>query len=139
VPEVRRDFRWAMRFSLAETQESSSARIIEEELIVGFSGIWNVVSSPEFDEGYLRTEVDPYLTLHQSGDRVEGRYQVGLQTGDLYGRLEGQNRIFFSFEGMDELEEMNGAGMATLNRNRLTFELRYHQGDEYTFECERME
>ena len=104
-----------------------------------FSGIWNVLSSPDFDEGYLRTEVDPYLTLHQSGDRVEGRYQVGLQTGDLYGRLEGQNRIFFSFEGMDELEEMNGAGMATLNGNRLTFELRYHQGDEYTFECGRME
>jgi hypothetical protein len=44
-----------------------------------------------------------------------------------------------SFEGMDELEEMNGAGMATINGNRLTFELRYHQGDEYTFECGRME
>lgn len=106
---------------------------------MGFTGTWNVVSSPDFDEGYLHMEVEPYLTLNQRGERVEGRYQVGLQTGDLYGRLESKNFIFFSFEGMDEMDEINGAGTATLDGDRLTFELRYHQGDEYTFECERMQ
>lgn len=103
---------------------------------MSFTGTWHVVSSPDFDEDYLRMEVEPYLTLRQSHERVEGRYQVGLQTGDLDGRLEGENFIFFSFEGIDE---MNGAGTATLNGDQLTFELRYHRGDEYTFECERME
>lgn len=106
---------------------------------MSFTGTWHVVSSPDFDEDYLRMEVEPYLTLRQSGERVEGRYQVGLQTGDLDGRLEGENFIFFSFEGMDEMDEVNGAGTATLNGDQLTFELRYHRGDEYTFECERME
>ena len=106
---------------------------------MSFSGTWHVISSPDFDKGYLGMEVQPYLTLHQSGERVEGRYQVGLQTGDLEGRLESENLIFFSFEGMDEMDEMNGAGKATLDGDQLSFELRYHRGDEYTFDCERME
>ncbi|MGI9049707.1 MAG: hypothetical protein ACR2GU_10130 [Rubrobacteraceae bacterium] len=106
---------------------------------MSFSGTWHVVSSPDFDQGYLGMEVRPYLTLRQSGERADGRYQVGLQAGDLEGRLEGENLIFFSFEGMDEMDEMNGAGKATLDGDYLNLELRYHRGDEYTFECEWME
>jgi hypothetical protein len=45
--------------------------------------------------------------------------------------------MLFSFEGMDELEEMHGAGTATLSEDHLTFELRYYLGDEYVFDCER--
>ena len=37
------------------------------------------------------------------------------------------------------MEEMNGMGEATLDGDHLTFELRYHYGDEYTFDCERSE
>src|SRR5215212_4582511 len=76
--------------------------------MASFTGTWQVVSSPDFDEGYLRMEVAPYVILKQSGDRVEGKYQVGLQTGTLDGWLERQNLMLFSFEGMDELEEMHG-------------------------------
>ena len=74
--------------------------------MASFTGTWQVVSSPDFDEGYLRMEVDPYVMLKQSGERVEGKYQVGLQTGTLDGWLESENLMLFSFEGMDELEEM---------------------------------
>jgi hypothetical protein len=42
--------------------------------MAGFTGTWQVVSSPDFDEGYLRMEVDPYVMLKQSGERVEGKY-----------------------------------------------------------------
>jgi len=104
---------------------------------VGFTGTWRVLSSPDFDRGYLGMEMEPRLVLHRSGERVEGRYQVGLQTGELDGRLEDENFVFFSFEGMDEMDEVNGAGTATLNGDRLTFDLRYHRGDAYAFECER--
>jgi hypothetical protein len=114
-----------------------SARSSEEEWMASFTGTWQVVSSPDFDEGYLRMEVDPYVILNQSGERVEGKYQVGLQTGTLDGWLEGQNLMLFSFEGMDELEEMHGAGTVTLSGDKLTFKLRYYLGDEYVFECER--
>src|SRR5215211_1645310 len=105
--------------------------------MASFTGSWEIISSPDFDEDYLRMEVDPYVILKHSGERVEGKYQVGLQTGSLDGWLESENFMLFSFEGMDELEEMHGARTATLRGDNLTFELTYYLGDEYVVDCER--
>lgn len=102
-----------------------------------FTGIWYVVSSPDFDDDYLHLETNPYVKLRQSGNRVEGEYHIGLQTGNIDGRLEDKNRVTFSFEGMDEMEEVSGAGTATLDGDHLTFTLMYHFGDDFIFECER--
>ncbi len=102
-----------------------------------FTGTWSIVSSPDFDDDYLSMEVAPCVRLREEGDRVAGDYQVGLQTGDLDGRPEGPDRAVFSFEGTDELDPVNSAGTLTLRGDRLTFVLMYHQGDNYTFECER--
>ena len=38
---------------------------------------------------------------------------------------------------MDEMDAVNGAGTITVDNNRLTLTLRYHQGDDYTFEATR--
>ena len=102
-----------------------------------FEGTWNIVSSPDFDDDYLSEEGTPYIRLHQEGGRLEGDYHVGLQTGDLSGWLESDNRAVFSFEGMDEMDEVSGAGTATVDDDRLTLTLMYHQGDDYTFEATR--
>jgi len=104
---------------------------------MSFTGTWDVVSSPDFDDEYLSLETEPTLTLHQSGNRVDGEFQVGLQRGDIDGRLEEEDFLLFSFEGEDEMEPVSGAGKAVLKGDRLTFTLMYHGGDEYTFECER--
>jgi hypothetical protein len=48
--------------------------------MASFTGTWVVVSSPDFDEGYLRMEVDPYVILKQSGERVEGKYRQCLES-----------------------------------------------------------
>lgn len=104
---------------------------------MSFIGSWNIVSSPDFDDDYLSMEGAPYVTLQEEGNRVTGEYHFGLCTGDLDGRPEGDGRVIFSFEGMDELDEVNGAATATLDGDRLILKLKYHQGDEYTFECER--
>ena len=102
-----------------------------------FTGTWDVVSSPDFDDDYLTMEVAPYVRLRQEGNRVEGEYQLGLQAGDLDGRLEGNDRIRFTFEGMDEMDEVHGAGTATVKDGLITFTLMYHMGDDFTFECKR--
>lgn len=99
-------------------------------------GSWNIVSSPDFDDDYLTMEGAPYVRLQQTGDRVTGEYHFALSTGDLDGRPEGDGHVTFSFEGMDEMDEVNGAATAVLEGDRLIFKLMYHQGDEYTFECE---
>ncbi|MCI0664057.1 MAG: hypothetical protein L0220_23625, partial [Acidobacteria bacterium] len=66
-----------------------------------------------------------------------GEYHVGLQSGEIDGRLQSEHRIIFSFAGMDEMDEVNGAGTITMNRDSLIFTLMYHQDDDYTFVCER--
>jgi hypothetical protein len=102
-----------------------------------FTGRWEVVSSPDFDEEDLRSEGAPYVSLQQKGNDVRGEYHIGVQEGGLDGRLEGPDRAIFSFEGMDELDEVDGAATATLNGDRMTFRLMYHLGDEWTYECVR--
>jgi len=52
-----------------------------------FRGWWRVVSSPEFDDSYLWMEVDPWVSLHQSGAEVEGDDHVGLQSDGVDGRV----------------------------------------------------
>ena len=39
--------------------------------------------SPDFDDAYLRMEVEPYVELMQTGSRVSSTYHVGLQRGAL--------------------------------------------------------
>jgi len=104
---------------------------------MNFTGIWDVVSSPDFDDDYLRMEVSPYVKLHRMGSRFEGEYHLGLQSGDLDGLPESDDRAVFRLEGMDEMDPVDGTVTATLVGGRLIFVLSYAPGDEYTFECER--
>ncbi len=100
-------------------------------------GTWQVVASPDFDDDVPHAEGTPFVTLRQEGGRVVGAYQIGLQGGDLDGRLRGDGSAVLTFEGMDEMEPVDGAATARLDGDRLIFTLMYHQGDDYTFECER--
>ena len=102
-----------------------------------FSGTYYVVSSPHFDEEYLRLTGTPYVTLRQyENGRVEGKYRIGVQSGTLTGHVH-SDFIDFAFGGEDEMEEAFGEGEATLDGDRLTFELWNYHGDEHIFDCER--
>lgn len=102
-------------------------------------GRWKVVSSPDFDDEYLRMDVDPYVELRRDGKRVSGEYHVGLQQGGIDGRLEGDTRAVFSFEGADELDEVHGRGEFHIEGTQARFVLEYYLGDTFTFMCERSE
>lgn len=106
-------------------------------MAVRMIGTWDIVSSPDFDDDYLNEEGAPYIRLRKDGDRVVGEYRIGLQNGTLDGRPQHNGSILFSFDGMDEMEEVYGAATATLHDDRLVFTLMYHQGDDYTFEATR--
>jgi hypothetical protein len=100
-------------------------------------GTWAIRSSPDFDDSYLHMERPAYVTLRRDGNRIAGDFQVGLQTGTIDGRERLDGSVMFSFEGMDEMDEVSGAGTATVKSDRLTLTLMYHQGDDYTFEATR--
>lgn len=104
-----------------------------------FSGHWEILSSPDFDYDYLSVQVTPYLKLRQKDDRIEGEFQIGLQSGSILGHVGAENFFYFDFGGNDELEGASGSGEGTLEEGRLTFELWHYRGDEYAFECARRE
>ena len=97
-------------------------------------GTWDIVSSPDFDDDYLNEEGTPYVELDKERDRIVGEYHIGLQNGTLDGRPQPDGSLLLSFEGMDEMDEVHGAGTARLQDDRLVLTLMYHQGDDYTFE-----
>jgi hypothetical protein len=100
-------------------------------------GTWAIRSSPDFEDSYLHMERPAYVTLRRDGNRIAGDFQVGLQTGSIHGRERLDGSVMFSFEGMDEMDEVSGAGTATVENDRLTLTLMYHGGDDYTFEATR--
>jgi hypothetical protein len=97
---------------------------------VDFTGTWDVVSSPDFDDEYLRLGGAPYVTFRQNGDFVKGEYEIGVMGGTING---GAHSDFVDFQGNDEMEEAFGEGQATLEGERLIFELWQYLGNE----CER--
>ena len=103
-----------------------------------FTGTWRVVSSPDLPDDYLGMEAQPYVKLRQTGDGITGEYRIGLQAGGIDGRARETHIMDFSFAGMDELEEVNGWGTASVTGEHLSFTLRYHMGDEFSYECERL-
>lgn len=106
---------------------------------MNLNGTWHVVSSPDFDDDYLWMEGQPYVKLEQKNDRFTGSYHIGLQQGDIDGRIKKDSTVVFSFEGCDEVEPVDGAGTITIEGDRLMFTLMYHEGDDYTFVCERQQ
>ena len=46
-----------------------------------FYGAWRVVSSPNFEDEYLRLGGTPYVMLRQDGDFVKGEYEIGVMCG----------------------------------------------------------
>jgi hypothetical protein len=109
---------------------------LQGETCMDFTGTWDVVSSPHFDEEYLKLDGPPYVTLHQKGDFVKGEYSIGVMAGTINGGAH-SDFIDFDFWGNDEMEEAFGEGQGTLEGERLIFELWQYHGDEWTFECER--
>jgi hypothetical protein len=108
------------------------------EGIVDLTGTWIVVTSPDLDDEYLYLETTPYVSLRQTGRTVDGEFQIGLMSGSIDGRWE-ENSVLFSFEGMDELDPVSGAGIIYVQDDTLIVVLMLHLGDEFTFECELAE
>jgi hypothetical protein len=100
-------------------------------------GTWAIQSSPDFEDSYLHMERPAFVTLRREGGRIVGEYHVGLQSGTLDGREQPDGSVLFRFDGIDEMDEVSGAGTATVEGDRLTLTLMYHQGDDYTFEGAR--
>jgi hypothetical protein len=78
---------------------------------VDFTGTWDVVSSPDFEDEYLKLGGTPYVTLRHEGDFVKGEYEIGVMCGTIDGGAH-SDFVDFHFQGSDEMEEAFGEGHA---------------------------
>lgn len=101
-----------------------------------FWGNWQVISSPDFDREFLEVETTPFVSAEGDNFIFEGTFHIGLIRGEFDGRLDGK-RVLFSFEAMDELEPVHGAGTMSLGDKGMEFRLMFFLGDVFTFTCER--
>ena len=60
-----------------------------------FTGTWDVVSSPDFDEEYLRLGGAPFVTFRQNSDFVKGEYEIGVMCETING---GAHSDFIDFD-----------------------------------------
>jgi hypothetical protein len=100
-----------------------------------FRGHWRVISSSDFERESLELETTPYVRVEVDKFAFEGSFHIGLIRGEFDGRLDGK-RVLFSFEALDELESVHGAGTMSLINERMEFRLMIFRGDEFTFICE---
>ena len=98
------------------------------------TGTWHITEMGEWDEDYFNMEVQAFITIDKIGN---GDFQFGLVSGNIDGKFK-KNRLDFSFEAVDEMDEVNGRGWVELiDDDTIEGEFNFHQGDDSTFTAKR--
>ena len=105
-----------------------------------FVGLWYIYDMEMWDEDYFDMEVKAYVEVQ---DNSNGDFQFGLVSGSFYGEVEtigDVTRLSFSWEGMDECDEVNGRGWIQLadgDPDEIEGMIDIMQGDRSRFNAKR--
>jgi hypothetical protein len=98
-----------------------------------FVGTWHIFEMEMWKEDYFNMEIQAFIKIDQN---YNGNFQFGLVSGDLHGRVVGKNeRLEFSFEGVDECDPCSGSGWIELKEKSSVIrgEFRFDNGDSSGF------
>ena len=103
-----------------------------------FIGRWYIYEMEMWDEDYFNVETIAYVEIKANN---QGNFQFGLVTGSLDGYLEkigDQKRFAFTWDGNDEMDEVNGSGWIQLiNEDKIEGMINFHHGDQSLFQARR--
>ncbi|MCW8908629.1 MAG: hypothetical protein OQL28_15420 [Sedimenticola sp.] len=102
-----------------------------------FAGKWRIVEMEVWDQDYVDMEVSGHIHIGSDG---AGRFQFGLVTGDIDGRVEqGGNtpRFDFSWSGQEENDLVCGRGWAVIENGELDGRIYLHLADDSAFRATR--
>jgi hypothetical protein len=77
---------------------------------MSLSGKWRIVAMPDYVEDYPDMLEPAYLLFEENGS---GEFAFGCVTGQIFGGRAG-NSVEFSWQGNDEMDEVQGDGRAEL-------------------------
>ena len=91
----------------------------------------------QWDVDYLELDGRPFIRIGLRGD---GDLHFGAVDGIMDHRLaerDGRPLVEFSWDGSDEEDPVSGRGWATVDGDRLTGRIFFHQGEESGFVAAR--
>jgi hypothetical protein len=94
-----------------------------------FRGTWRIVSMEGWDQDYVDMEVPAYIAFEKNN---LGEFQFGLVQGQTDYRING-NRVEFTWDGVDENDEVSGRGFAGITQGELLGHIYIHLGDDSAF------
>jgi hypothetical protein len=100
-----------------------------------YLGKWRIVEMELWDQEFIDMETDGYF--HFEKDEM-GKFQFGLVQGQIDYRIEkidGIERVEFSWEGQDENDDATGRGWAIIKNNHLEGRFYFHLGDDSWFKA----
>lgn len=90
-------------------------------------GKWRIVSSDLWDRDFLDLVEPAYILFSPQGG---SEFVFGAVTGTMDCSF-GENTVFFTWIGSDEMDEVSGSGEAEMDDNgTLTVDLNRHLGDD---------
>ena len=90
-------------------------------------GKWRITEADLWDRGYLDLVEPAYIAF---GDQGYGDFAFGCVTGGMECEYS-PSIIFFTWDGMDEMDEVSGDGSAEISDDRtLEIEIRFRYGEE---------
>jgi len=98
-----------------------------------FAGKWRIVEMVIWDRDYVNMEVPGFIRIGSDGT---GRFQFGLVSGDIDGRVEqcgNALRFDFSWSGQDENDPVCGRGWAVNENGELIGRIYLHLADDSAF------
>ena len=97
-------------------------------------GKWRITEADLWDSEYLDLVEPAYIAFQDNG---YGEFAFGCVTGT--GECEYSSRIiFFTWDGMDEMDEVSGDGSAEINDDgTLEIEIRFRYGDEAVLKAQK--
>jgi hypothetical protein len=102
-----------------------------------FLGAWRTVEMEEWDRDYIDLVVPGHITFESGG---MGSFQFGTVQGWLDCRVEhiaGEERIEFSWEGVNDNDPGCGRGWAVLRGDELHGRIYVHASDDSAFRAAR--
>ena len=91
----------------------------------------------QWDKDYIDLEEEGYIEINKKGD---GCFKFGLVDGQVDYVIEkvgNEERMEFTWEGMDEMDPVTGRGWITLRDKELYGKIFFHQGDSSWFEAKK--
>lgn len=102
---------------------------------MSLTGRWRIVEMPDYVEDYPDMLEPAYILFEADGS---GEFAFGCVTGHIWSSSTSTRAIDFSWDGNDEMDQVNGDGDAELQPDgSLHGQICFHNGDEANFIARR--